>query len=162
MPISNLQIKELNLVPLVKVPDYSETDVDVEHLRLISIHKQEVMDWFRNVYSLLVLCSLLVACVFLYFVPSAINWLGLSEDLRKIGFDIKDYLPIYLLVVPLLPLPLCPIPGWYKKPGRDEAEFELRAKLTRSQLDNASEQKIRQIFAYCNSALVNPFTSIDK
>lgn len=162
MPISNQQIKEMNLVPLVKVPDYSEADIDVEHLRLIEIHKQEVLDWFKNVYSMLVLCSLIITCVLLYFFPTVLSWMGLSDDLSKAGFDIKGYLPLYLLVVPLLPLPLCPIPDWYKMPGRDEAEFDLRAKLTKSQLENASEDKIRQIFAYCNSALVNPFTSLDK
>jgi hypothetical protein len=160
---TNTQIQQMNPLPLVTIPSYSDQDIDAEYALNKERHKLDVQEWFRTSYLFMLVLSV-IGSILVYVLFSSMLKTN-DPQLNLILADLRNYLPLITLGTfafsALSGLALCPIPNWYSAPGRDAAEFNLRAKLTADQRVDASEEKMHQIFAYCNSALNRPYTEKD-
>lgn len=160
MPFTNEEIKKINLMPLVTIPDYTEAQIEAEHSKIKVQHWDEVKSWFKSGYLKRVLATSVIVYIVMLIMADA----SLSNDDPYLIDGFSAYIPLITLYFPpfaifysfILCIFMCPIPKWYRSPPKDHAEFNLRASLTKDQFEGASEDKIRQIFAYCNSALKRP------
>lgn len=150
MSKTNLDKQYKEMFPLVDIPNYSENDVLIEHQNVSEFKSSLVKAWFSKKFPLLWIASTAGVMTGMYFMLQFL-FKG-NIELQNLLFE---NIAIIASVVPLFMLPwcvlLCPIPNWYKKTMREEAEFNVRASLCKEQLENANDELTMQIFGYCNT-----------
>jgi uncharacterized membrane protein len=136
--------------PLVDIPKYTEKDISDELDRTQKSRSLMVRDWFTRNFLIMWSFASIINIAILFYVFS--HLLETNAELNSL-FTNNQYLIalfIVLFMAPWIAL-MCPYPKWYKKVKRIEAEFNVRAKLCKSQLKGADEKLTMQIFDYCNT-----------
>ncbi len=149
------------LCPLVDIPTYSEKEIAAEYDELSSIYKayKKKMTLKRLFYvSTVLIIQFLLNIVIVENYESLVFNVEFLQRLERLEIDFLFYFNIWIIFQFIVALELYFYSTGLKpsKPALDKAEFSLRMKLTQPQLKNASNEKIQQIWAYCNSALIKP------
>jgi hypothetical protein len=148
-------IKVVSTFDLINIPKYENIDIEKEYFNMVIKRialKKKIKDYIFFTLMFSLASSLIVFSLFFYDI---LNFNISNKGNFEIGiiFSAANFILFNFVsvVYKMISTPL----EILKKPRKEVAEFNVRVNMFKSELqkESISDEKVMQIFDYCNSAL---------